>query len=492
MGEKFVLNEEDRSVMEAALGVDCCEFLASAGGVPLSEFDSLGIELNDLKNRLSKVVEGSSGWDYGIYWHLAGSKNHGSVLIWGDGFCRAMGIGAGEKVGKSEDGEERRKRVLRKLQEWCRGSGENGDVAKLDGVSGVQMLYFVSMYYRFGLDDSSSPVQSFTSGRAIWVSDREQCFVQYQSRAHLARLAGLGTLAFVPLKGGVVELGSTKSIMEDQTMVHIIKGVFGEPQKMESKPLPMIFGHQLSVGGGKPPVSIPVKVEDGESGAFEVNGIPALFNGSSHSNGSHIQESKEKLFSGLNFGILNSDSRVSGLEQASAEQPLMQTGGPKPRKRGRKPANGREEPLNHVEAERQRREKLNQRFYALRTIVPNISKMDKASLLGDAISHINDLEMKIRVLEAEREMMIDGTQKQLASPEIDFRTRQDEAVLQVSLPLEAHPVSRVVNALKELKVTPGEATVTAIDDKVVHTFSIRTHPGAAELLKEKLLAALQD
>jgi transcription factor MYC2 len=55
--------------------------------------------------------------------------------------------------------------------------------------------------------------------------------------------------------------------------------------------------------------------------------------------------------------------------------------GPRPpRKRGRKPANDREEPLNHVQAERQRREKLNQRFYALRAVVPNVSKVPTRNL----------------------------------------------------------------------------------------------------------------
>ncbi|KAE9614067.1 putative transcription factor bHLH family [Lupinus albus] len=88
----------------------------------------------------------------------------------------------------------------------------------------------------------------------------------------------------------------------------------------------------------------------------------------------------------------------------------------RPRKRGRKPANGREEPLNHVEAERQRREKLNQRFYALRAVVPNVSKMDKASLLGDAISYINDLKSKVQRVESEKgelEKQLDRAKKEL-------------------------------------------------------------------------------
>jgi len=73
----------------------------------------------------------------------------------------------------------------------------------------------------------------------------------------------------------------------------------------------------------------------------------------------------------------------------------------KRKKRGRKPIiTGRESPLNHVEAERQRREKLNHRFYALRSAVPNVSKMDKASLLADAVEYINDLKAKIEDLEA--------------------------------------------------------------------------------------------
>ncbi|XP_042412311.1 transcription factor bHLH18-like [Zingiber officinale] len=54
---------------------------------------------------------------------------------------------------------------------------------------------------------------------------------------------------------------------------------------------------------------------------------------------------------------------------------------------------------DHVIAERKRRERLNQQFIALSTIIPGLKKTDKASLLGDAISYIKQLEDKVKNLE---------------------------------------------------------------------------------------------
>ncbi|KAM3016552.1 hypothetical protein FF2_000559 [Malus domestica] len=54
---------------------------------------------------------------------------------------------------------------------------------------------------------------------------------------------------------------------------------------------------------------------------------------------------------------------------------------------------------DHIMAERKRREKLSQRFIALSAIVPGLKKMDKASVLGDAIKHVKELQERVKVLE---------------------------------------------------------------------------------------------
>ncbi|KAK1323571.1 Transcription factor bHLH25 [Acorus calamus] len=54
---------------------------------------------------------------------------------------------------------------------------------------------------------------------------------------------------------------------------------------------------------------------------------------------------------------------------------------------------------DHIIAERKRREKLSQRFIALSAIIPGLKKMDKASVLGDAIKYVKQLQEKMKVLE---------------------------------------------------------------------------------------------
>ncbi|WCJ30233.1 basic helix-loop-helix (bHLH) DNA-binding superfamily protein [Euphorbia peplus] len=274
------------------------------------------------------------------------------------------------------------------------------------------------------------------------------------------------------VKSGDVELGSSvKSTPEEHNFVERAKKISGGSNSVQPKGCPKIFGRELSLGGSKSrsiSINFSPKVEDelifSSESYPEAMGSNSVFGSTSNGCPSDANEGKDDL-------LIPLDER-------------------KPRKRGRKPANGREEPLNHVEAERQRREKLNQRFYALRAVVPNISKMDKASLLGDAITYITDLQMKIRLMETEKDIT-SGSRKQIAVTDVDFQARQDDAVVRVSCPLDSHPVCSILETFREHQITAPDCNVFAAENgKIVHTFSVRTQSGAAGQLKEKLEEAI--
>ncbi|XP_024516108.1 transcription factor bHLH35-like isoform X1 [Selaginella moellendorffii] len=52
-------------------------------------------------------------------------------------------------------------------------------------------------------------------------------------------------------------------------------------------------------------------------------------------------------------------------------------------------------------SERKRRQKLNEKLYSLRALVPKITKMDKASIMADAIGYVEELKSQVSAMRRE-------------------------------------------------------------------------------------------
>ncbi|KAK1294885.1 Transcription factor FER-LIKE IRON DEFICIENCY-INDUCED TRANSCRIPTION FACTOR [Acorus calamus] len=62
---------------------------------------------------------------------------------------------------------------------------------------------------------------------------------------------------------------------------------------------------------------------------------------------------------------------------------------------------GRRDRSRSLVSERRRRGHMKEKLYQLRALVPNITRMDKASIIGDAEAYVRDLQNQAKVLEEE-------------------------------------------------------------------------------------------
>ncbi|KAI6695020.1 hypothetical protein NL676_022730 [Syzygium grande] len=100
----------------------------------------------------------------------------------------------------------------------------------------------------------------------------------------------------------------------------------------------------------------------------------------------------------ISFGNPDSSPAISNpfhgiYEIQDCEGPKMKTDGTM----SKKLVHARE----NVLAERKRREKISKLVIALAAIIPNLKKMDKASILEDAIRYLKELQQRVKALEAE-------------------------------------------------------------------------------------------
>ncbi|QHO40542.1 Transcription factor [Arachis hypogaea] len=122
---------------------------------------------------------------------------------------------------------------------------------------------------------------------------------------------------------------------------------------------------------------------------------------------SDLQEEEDYSFiNGIIAAPNNYSNSQSQMSNNDNERPskLPKSTTPTPRRRrtgsagtGRSPQHAHD----HIIAERMRREKISQQFIALSALIPGLKKMDKATVLGDAIKYVKQLQEQVKVLETE-------------------------------------------------------------------------------------------
>ncbi|OIW09120.1 hypothetical protein TanjilG_11258 [Lupinus angustifolius] len=97
-------------------------------------------------------------------------------------------------------------------------------------------------------------------------------------------------------------------------------------------------------------------------------------------------------------------------------------------------------------SERRRRGRMKDKLYTLRSLVPNITKMDKASIIGDAVQYVHELQAQAKKLKAE----VTGLETSLLVSENYQGSIKNP--LKFHGPHNIHPISKKIMQIDMLQV----------------------------------------
>ncbi|XP_062183702.1 anthocyanin regulatory R-S protein-like isoform X2 [Phragmites australis] len=401
-----------------------------------------------LRNQLAAAVR-SINWSYAIFWSI--SSSHQGVLTWKDGFYN--GEVKTRKISNSMELTAdqlvlQRSEQLRELYESLLSGKCDHRAARPEAflspedLGDTEWYYVVCMTYAFR-PGQGLPGKSFASNEHVWLCNAHLADGKTFPRALLVKSASIQTIVCIPLMSGVLELGTTASVPEDPDLVNRTTTSFNElqfpactvdpsenqtvdannvivlPDDLDQNAMETIIAEGRELGevdclySANNLEQIAMEIDDFSSIWDELDMQPLedswIMDGSSLVAAAAAEATPGDSSRVTSFmAWTRSDSDELAVAVIGEPQKLLKkvvAGGAWTNNGGERTAKTTQESgiKNHVMSERRRREKMNEMFLILKSLVPSIHKVDKVSILEETIAYLKELEQRVQELESRRE-----------------------------------------------------------------------------------------
>ncbi|ESW28666.1 hypothetical protein PHAVU_002G007400 [Phaseolus vulgaris] len=161
----------------------------------------------------------------------------------------------------------------------------------------------------------------------------------------------------------------------------------------------------------------------------------------------------------------------------SSENPNYETKSPKSQGSFKTSGHGGD----HIIAERKRREKLSQSLIALAALIPGLKKMDKASVLGDAIRYVKELQERQKTLEENKNrddvgsvVMVnkarlsyrDGCGR-ASLPRVEARVSEKDVLLRIHCQKQKGLLLKILVEIQNLHLFVVNSSVLSFGDSII-------------------------